>query len=207
VVRIGVNHLSFSTHAAQKVIYGFGTKTVPSFAKDPEFSTPEVDGTVNIIVEIDKLEHARMRTTNLLDHEHVIHRRTDEMLDRLHGSCLQGDDAKTGVDVVRWSYHVTYDITGEWNWWNGSTLNRQQLTETYQGEMCFGDLWEAQTAKQPLGKFHWADVITATTNVNDMLRAICVVPGLFSIVAWLMPKALQDTIVRHAEYATEYTQA
>jgi cytochrome P450 len=123
VVRIGVNHLSFSTHAAQKVIYGFGTKKVPSFAKDPEFSTPEVDGTVNIIVEIDKQEHARMRrmlshgfsTTNLLDHEHVIHRRTDEMLDRLHGSCLQGDDAKTGVDVVRWSYHVTYDITGEWN--------------------------------------------------------------------------------------------
>jgi cytochrome P450 len=116
VVRIGVNHLSFSTHAAQKVIYGFGTKKVPSFAKDPEFSTPEVDGTVNIIVEIDKQEHARMRrmlshgfsTTNLLDHEHVIHRRTDEMLDRLLHD-------KTGIDIVKWSYHVTYDITGEWN--------------------------------------------------------------------------------------------
>jgi hypothetical protein len=76
-----------------------------------------------------------------------------------------------------------------------------------QGEMCFGDLWEIQTAKQPQGKFHWADVITATTNVNDMLRAIGVVPGLSSLVTWLMPKALQDTIVRHAEYATEYTQA
>ncbi|RYP15630.1 hypothetical protein DL765_005581 [Monosporascus sp. GIB2] len=61
VVRMGVNHLSFSTHAAQKIIYGFGTKEVPSFAKNPEFSTPEVDGTLNIIVEIDKKEHARMR--------------------------------------------------------------------------------------------------------------------------------------------------
>lgn len=73
--------------------------------------------------------------------------------------------------------------------------------------MCFGDLWDVQTAKQPQGKFHWADVITATTNVNDMLRAICVIPGLFSLVAWYMPKSLQDTIVRHAEYANEYTQA
>ncbi|KAK0612198.1 cytochrome P450 [Immersiella caudata] len=192
VVRIGVNHLSFSTHAAQKIIYGFGTKKVPSFAKDPEFSTPEVDGTVNIIVEIDKQEHARMRrmlshgfsTTNLLEHERIIHRRTDEMMDRLHA--LREENGKPGIDIVKWSYHITYDITGE---------------------MCFGDTWEIQTAKQPQGKFHWADVITATTNVNDMLRAVCVVPGLSSLVTWLMPKALQDTIVRHAEYATEHTQA
>ncbi|RYO99105.1 hypothetical protein DL763_001706 [Monosporascus cannonballus] len=192
VVRIGVNHLSFSTHAAQKIIYGFGTKEVPSFAKDPEFSTPEVDGTVNIIVEIDKNEHARMRrmlshaftNTNLYAHEHVITRRTEEMLDGMHG--LQEEEGKKGIDFVKWSYYVTYDITGE---------------------MCFGDLWDVQTAKQPEGKFHWANVITATTNVNDMLRAICVIPGLFSLVTWYMPKSLQGTVVRHAEYAHEYTQA
>lgn len=118
-MRIGVNHLSFSTHDAQKTIYGFGTKEVPSFTKDPEFSTPEVDGTVNIIVEIDKKEHARMRrmlshafsNTNLLAHEEVIHRRTDEMLDRLCG--LQEEGGKKGIDIVKWSYYVTYDITGE----------------------------------------------------------------------------------------------
>ncbi|KAK4184313.1 Isotrichodermin C-15 hydroxylase [Podospora australis] len=192
VVRIGVNHLSFSTHAAQKTIYGFGTKEVPSFTKDPEFSTPEVDGTVNIIVEIDKKEHARMRrmlshaftNTNLYTHQKVITERTDEMLDSMCG--IQYEDGKKGVNFVKWSYYVTYDIMGE---------------------MCFGDTWHTQTAKQPQGKFHWADVITATTNVNDMLRAICVIPGLFSLVAWYMPKSLQDTIVRHAEYAHEYTQA
>ncbi len=119
-MRIGVNHLSFSTHAAQKTIYGFGTKEVPSFTKDPEFSTPEVDGTVNIIVEIDKKEHARMRrmlsyaftNTNLRTHEHVITRRTDEMLDRI--SNLQEEDGKKGINFVKWSYYVTYDITGRW---------------------------------------------------------------------------------------------
>jgi len=73
--------------------------------------------------------------------------------------------------------------------------------------MSFGELWDIQTAKQPLGKFHWADVITATTNVNDMLRAVTVIPGLLNLITWYMPKILQDTIVRHAEYANEYTQA
>lgn len=45
IVRIASNHLSFNDHAAQKVIYGFGTKDVPSMKKDPRFFTPEVDHT------------------------------------------------------------------------------------------------------------------------------------------------------------------
>jgi len=121
VVRIGVNHLSFSTHAAQKPIYGFGTKEVPSFTKDPEFSTPEVDNTVNIIVEIDKKEHARMRhmlshafsNTNLFHHQDIITRRTDEMLDTMHG--LQQEEGKKGINFVKWAYYVTYDIMGEFS--------------------------------------------------------------------------------------------
>ncbi|RYO78255.1 hypothetical protein DL762_008786 [Monosporascus cannonballus] len=104
---------------SNKVIYGFGIKEVPSFTKDPEFSTPEVDGTVNIIVEIDKREYARMRrmlshafiNTNLYTHKYVITRRTDEMLNCMYG--LQEEEGKKGINFVKWSYYVTYDIMAD----------------------------------------------------------------------------------------------
>ncbi len=117
-MRIAPNHLSFNSHAAQKVIYGFGTRTVPSMAKDPIFFTPEVDHSMNIINETDREEHSRMRrmlsyafsNSNLLENEDVLLRRTDEFVS-LIGS-LQSPDAKQGFNIVHQFNYVTFNIMG-----------------------------------------------------------------------------------------------
>ena len=134
IVRIAPNHLSFNDHAAQKVIYGFGTKTVPSMNKDPRFFTPEVDHSMNIINECDKEEHSRMRRilsfafsmSNLMENEEVLLRRTDEFLDVIGG--IQTEGGKKGMDIVQKFNYVTFNIMGE---------------------MSFGDSWDLQLKEQP----------------------------------------------------------
>lgn len=92
-------------------------------AKDPIFFTPEVDDSMNIINETDKMEHARMRrmlsfafsNRNLLEQENedVLVRRVDEFLARVGGSGENsGVDGKRGVDIVREFGYVTFDIMG-----------------------------------------------------------------------------------------------
>jgi hypothetical protein len=119
VVRIAPNHLSFNSHAAQKVIYGFGTRTVPSMVKDPIFFTPEVDHSMNIINETDREEHSRMRrmlsfafsNSNLLENEDVLIRRTDEFINQI--GQLQSPDGKRGINIVHQFNYVTFNIMGK----------------------------------------------------------------------------------------------
>lgn len=56
-------------------------------------------------------------------------------------------------------------------------------------------------------RYHWADVIVNTTYMNDVMRAVCVIPGLFSFLEWYQTDHMRKTLYRHAEYATEHTQA
>lgn len=147
VVRIAPNHLSFSDHAAQKVIYGFGTKDVPSMKKDPRFFTPEVDHSMNIINECDKDEHARMRRmlsyafsmSNVMAHENIIIRRTDEFLNAIGN--VQGEHGQKGVNIVQKFNYVTFEIMGE---------------------MSFGDSWDRRLDEQP---GEW-DVLISRLRVN-----------------------------------------
>ena len=133
IVRIAPNHLSFNDHAAQKIIYGFGTKTIPSMAKDPRFFTPEVDHSMNIINECEKEEHSRMRRmlsfafsmSNLVENEDVLIRRTDELL-KVIGS-THNEDGKRGTNIIQKFNYVTFNIMGE---------------------MSFGDSWELQLKRQ-----------------------------------------------------------
>lgn len=118
-MRIAPNHLSFNSHAAQKVIYGFGTRTVPSMVKDPIFFTPEVDHSMNIINETDREEHSRMRrmlsfafsNSNLLENEDVLMRRTDEFVSEI--GRLQSTDGKRGINIVHQFNYVTFNIMGK----------------------------------------------------------------------------------------------
>lgn len=121
-MRIAPNHLSFNSHAAQKAIYGFGSRTVPSMVKDPVFFTPEVDHSMNIINEVDKEEHARMRrmlsfafsNSNLLENEDVLVRRTDEFVAKI--AQIQSADWWQGIDIVREFNYVTFNIMGSYAW-------------------------------------------------------------------------------------------
>ncbi|KAN0116772.1 cytochrome P450 [Hyaloscypha variabilis] len=192
IIRIAPNHLSFSSHSAQKVIYGFGTRTVPSMVKDPIFFTPEVDHSMNIINETDREEHSRMRrmlsfafsTTNLLENEDVLVRRTDEFVRAVGG--IRGTGGKRGFSIVRQFNYVTFNIMGE---------------------MSFGDSFEARLEEQKEHRYHWADVIVNTTYMNDVMRAVCVIPGLFTFLEYFNTPHMKATLYRHAEYATEHTEA
>ena len=134
IVRIAPNHLSFNDHSTQKIIYGFGTKDVPSMKKDPRFFTPEVDHSMNIINECDKEEHSRMRrmlsfafsNSDLMKNEDVLIRRTDEFLDVIAG--IESEDGKKGMDIVQKFNYVTFNIMGE---------------------MSFGDSWDLRMKEQP----------------------------------------------------------
>lgn len=59
----------------------------------------------------------------------------------------------------------------------------------------------------PEHRYHWADVIVNTTYMNDVMRAVCVIPGLFSFLEWWKTDHMKKTLYRHAEYATEHTEA
>ncbi|PVH72394.1 cytochrome P450 [Cadophora sp. DSE1049] len=192
IVRIAPNHLSFGSHAAQKAIYGFGTRTVPSMIKDPIFFTPEVDHSMNIINETDREEHSRMRrmlsfafsNSNLLENEDVLVRRTDEFVKTI--GTMQSQHGKRGFNIVQQFNYVTFNIMGE---------------------MSFGDSFDARLDAQPEHRYHWADVIVDTTYMNDVMRAVCVIPGLFSFLEWWKTDHMKKTLYRHAEYATEHTEA
>jgi hypothetical protein len=56
-------------------------------------------------------------------------------------------------------------------------------------------------------RYHWADVIVNTTYMNDVMRAVCVIPGLFSFLEWYKTDHMKKTLYRHAEYATEHTES
>ncbi|KAL8725680.1 MAG: hypothetical protein Q9181_006318 [Wetmoreana brouardii] len=192
IVRIAPDHLSFSDHSAQRVIYGFGTADVPSMEKDPRFFTPELDHSMNIINECDKEEHSRMRRmlssafsmSNLLKNDDVLIRRTNEFLDTI--GIHQYNGGKRGMDIVKMFNYVTFNIMGE---------------------MSFGESWDLKLKEQPGHRYHWADVIVDTTYMNDVMRAVACVPGLFSLLEWFRPSHMKKTLYRHAEYATEHTEA
>lgn len=122
IVRIAPNHLSFSSHAANKIIYGFGTKAVPSMVKDPIFFTPEVDHSMNIINETDREEHSRMRrmlsfafsNSNLLENEDVLVRRTNDFIDTLAEVNQNAKSkSKRGFNIVQQFNYVTFNIMGK----------------------------------------------------------------------------------------------
>lgn len=141
IVRIAPNHLSFKDHYTQKMIYGFGTKNVPSMEKDPRFFTPEVDHSMNIINECDKEEHSRMRRmlsfafsmSNLMRNEDVLIRRTNDFLAVVGG--IKYEDGRKGMNIVQNFNYLTFNIMGE---------------------MSFGDSWDLRLMEQP-GKSHSID--------------------------------------------------
>jgi hypothetical protein len=151
-VRIAPNHLSFNSHAAQKVIYGFGTKTVPSMVKDPIFFTPEVDHSMNIINEADREEHSRMRrmlsfafsNSNLLENEDVLVRRTDDFIRQI--GQLQSPDGKRGINIVHQFNYVTFNIMGKKKLAKLSII--YTANDLFAGEMSFGDSFESRLAEQ-----------------------------------------------------------
>lgn len=165
---------------------------------------------MNIINECDKEEHSRMRRmlsfafsmSNLMRHEDVLIRRTDEFLDAV-GS-IESENGKKGINIVKKFNYVTFNIMGE---------------------MSFGDSWDLRLKEQSgqsylsirpqtlrltfFGEhhYHWADVIVNTTYMNDVMRAVVCVPGLFSFLELFPPAHSKKTLYRHAEYATEHTEA
>ena len=178
--------------------------------KDPRFFTPEVDHSMNIINECDKKEHSRMRRilsfafsmSNLVRNEDVLIRRTDEFLDAIGG--IESENGKKGIDIVQKFNYVTFNIMGE---------------------MSFGDSWDKRLKEQPgqsppsadpqnhrltfngEHRYHWADVIVNSTYMNDVMRAVVCVPGLFTFLEQFPPSHSRKTLYRHAEYATEHTEA
>ena len=140
--------------------------------------------------------------SNLIRNEDVLIRRTGEFLDAIGG--IESENGKRGINIVRKFNYVTFNIMGE---------------------MSFGDSWDKRLKEQP-GRFsssahpqryrltffgehryHWADVIVKTTYMNDVMRAVVCVPGLFSFLERFPPSHSRETLYRHAEYATEHTEA
>ncbi|KAK2624871.1 hypothetical protein QTJ16_006064 [Diplocarpon rosae] len=162
-------------------------------AKDPVFFTPEVDHSMNIINETDREEHTRMRrmlsfafsNSNLLENEDVLVRRTDDFVRTIAALGRPEAEARRGFNLVQQFNYVTFNIMGE---------------------MSFGESFETRLAAQPEHRYHWADVIVNTTYMNDVMRAVCVVPGLFSFLEWLKPEHMRKTLYQHAAYATEHTE-
>ncbi|CAF9933050.1 MAG: hypothetical protein ALECFALPRED_005464, partial [Alectoria fallacina] len=184
IVRIAPNHLSFNDHHAQKIVYGFGTDNVPSMKKDPRFFTPEVDHSMNIINECDKEEHSRMRRmlsfafsiSNLMLNEDVLIRGTDEFLDVIGN--VESEDGEKGIDIVQKFNYMTFNIMGE---------------------MSFGESWDIRLKEQPEHRYHWADVIVNSTYMNDVMRAVICVLGLFSLLERFPPAHSKTTLYRYAD--------
>ncbi|PBP23483.1 cytochrome P450 [Diplocarpon rosae] len=209
IVRIAPNHLSFGSHGAQKAIYGFNTRTGPSMAKDPVFFTPEVDHSMNIINETDREEHTRMRrmlsfafsNSNLLENEDVLVRRTDDFVRTIAALGRPEAEARRGFNLVQQFNYVTFNIMGEPTRGMRGRDSRHNQVGARPGAPC-------ARASQPEieHRYHWADVIVNTTYMNDVMRAVCVVPGLFSFLEWLKPEHMRKTLYQHAAYATEHTE-
>ena len=85
--------------------------------KDPRFSTPEIDHSMNIIKECDK-EVSQMRRMlsfsnrpNLIEYKHIGIRRTDEFLNAI-GS-IKSEDGKKRISTVQDLDYVIFNIMGE----------------------------------------------------------------------------------------------
>ena len=140
--------------------------------------------------------------SNLIRNEDVLIRRADEFLNAISG--IEGENGEMGIDIVQKFNYVTFNIMGE---------------------MSFGDSWEMRLKEQTghsslpahpqkyrltfFGehRYHWADVIVSSTYMNDVMRAVVCVPGLFSFLERFPPSHSRKTLYRHAEYATEHTEA
>ena len=140
--------------------------------------------------------------SNLMRNEDVLIRRIDEFLDAIGG--VESEDGKKGINIVQKFNYATFNVMGE---------------------MSFGDSWDLRLKEQrgqsspltrqqtfmltPLGehRYHWADVIVNTTYMNDVMRAVVCIPGLFSLLERFPPTHSKRTLYRHAEYATEHTEA
>lgn len=140
-------------------------------------------------------------TSNLLDNEDIVIRRSNEFLEMING--IKTENGKTGMNIVQKFNYVTFNIMGE---------------------MSFGDSWERRLKEQAgwylfsilrislmyaftEHRYHWADVIVDSTYWNDVMRAVVCIPGLFSLMEWFPPTRSRETLYRHAEYATEHTEA
>ena len=74
---------------------------------------------MNIINETDREEHSRMRrmlsfafsTTNLLDNEDVLVRRTDEFVNNV--GKIESEDGQKGISIVKQFNYVTFNIMGK----------------------------------------------------------------------------------------------
>lgn len=73
--------------------------------------------------------------------------------------------------------------------------------------LTFLPLYDARANVFQEYRYHWADVIVHTTYMNDVMRAVCVIPGLFTFLEWFKTDHTKKTLYRHAEYATEHTEA
>jgi len=194
--------------------------------KDPIFFTPEVDHSMNIINETDKEEHSRMRrmlsfafsNANLLENEDILTRRTDEFVHQI--GHLQSPDGKRGINIVRQFNYVTFDIMGMYIiCQSGSSLITLVKGKCLSVIRSMRDWQRNQVCRFPCGsevsfsswiaeyRYHWADVIVNTTYMNDVMRAVRVIPGLFSFLEWYKTDHMKKTLYRHAEYATEHTEA
>ncbi|CZR68634.1 uncharacterized protein PAC_18533 [Phialocephala subalpina] len=150
------------SYSAPKIIYGFGTRTVPSLVKDPIFFTPEVDHSINIFNQTDKGEHGRMRRTwsfafsmsNLLENEDVLIR-TNEFIREI--GRLRSPDSKRGIDIIQQFNYLAFNIIGE---------------------MSFGDSFDSRLEEQPENQYHWADVMSNTIYIKDVMRAVRLIPGM-----------------------------
>ncbi|KAI9048240.1 hypothetical protein LZ554_008035 [Drepanopeziza brunnea f. sp. 'monogermtubi'] len=147
--------------------------------KDSIFFTPEVDHSMNIINETNREEHSKdeeniefcIQLFQYFGDEDVPLRRTDEFVKAV--GALQSQNKKRGFNIVRQFNYVTFEIMGE---------------------MSFGDFFDARLARKPEHRYHWAGVIVNTTYVNDVMRAVCVLPGIFSLLEWLKPKPVRDAV-------------
>ncbi len=91
------------------------------------------------------------------------------------------------------------------------------------GEMSFGEFLGLETERTTRSaptfvhklravtlqehRYHWSDAIVKATYMNDVMRAVVCIPGLFSVLEWFPPIHSQRTLYRHGEYATEHTEA
>lgn len=134
--------------------------------KDPRFFTPEVDDSMNIINECDKEEHSRMRRmlsfafsmSNLMRHEDVLIRRTDEFLDAVGG--IESENGKKGMNNVKKFNYVTFNIMGEISFGDSWDLRLKEQS----GQSSFST--RPQTFRLTFfgeHRYHWADVILHLT--------------------------------------------
>jgi len=137
--------------------------------------------------------------SNVLENDDVLIRRTDDFIKQL--AEIRSNDERKGFNIIQQFNYVTFNIMGMY------VLQPLVSVNDASGEMSFGESFDARLEKQPEHRYHWADVIVNTTYMNDVMRAVCVIPGLFSFLERFNTDYMTKTLYRHAEYATEHTKA